>query len=66
MSLVAEVERVIHATTRGSVGLLRVECREGEIVLYGRCPSFACKKLVQESVMPLLGDSELVNAIEVG
>ena len=66
MSLVAQVEKAIVKATHNRVGLLRVESREGEIVVHGRCPSFTCKKLVQDSVMPLLGDAKFVNAIQVG
>ena len=66
MSLVDQVEKAILEATRGRVGLLSVESREGEIIVQGRCPSFTCKKLAQESVIPLLGDVRLVNEIRVG
>ena len=66
MYLVADIETVILEATHGRVASLEVETRENEIVVHGRCPTFACKKLVQDSVMPLLGDTKLINAIEVG
>ena len=66
MSLVDQVEKAILEATRGRVGLLSIESREGEIVVQGRCPSFTCKKLAQESVLPLLGDTTLINELQVG
>ena len=66
MSFEAEVEKAILEATHGRIGMLKVESREGEVVVHGRCPSFTCKKLVQDSVMPLLGSAKLVNEVEVG
>ena len=65
-SLVEQIERAILKATHGRVGTLNVETCEGQIVLRGRCASFTCKKLAQDVVLPIIGDIQLVNALEVG
>ena len=65
-SLVEQIERAILKATHGNVGTLKIETRADEIVLSGRCASFSCKKLAQDATLPLIGESRLVNTIQVG
>ena len=61
----AQIERAILQATHGRVGNLHVENGGSEIVLYGRCPTFTCKQLAQDSVCSLIGEARLTNRIEV-
>ena len=65
-ALVEQIERAILKATHGNVGTLNIESCGDEIVLRGRCASYRCKKLAQDAALPLIGESRLVNAIEVG
>lgn len=65
-SLADRIEQAIRQATHGRIGELSVESHQDEIVLRGRCATFTCKKLVQDAVVPLLGEARLVNAIRVG
>ncbi len=64
--LADRIEQAIRQATHGRIGELTVENRQDEIVLNGHCATFTCKKLVQDAVLPLLGETRLVNAIRVG
>ena len=64
--LVEQIERAVLKATHGRVGMLNIESCEEQVVLRGRCASITCKKLVQDAVLPIIGESRLVNAIEVG
>ena len=65
-SSVELIERAILKATHGNIGMLNIQKCAGEIVLRGRCASSSCKKLAQDAAIPLIGESRLVNAIQIG
>lgn len=61
----ARIRRAVRRETRGGVSQLKVEIDSRGVHLLGRCRSFYCKQLAQQSAMRLAGDSPLDNQIEV-
>ena len=59
------VRREILERTGGKIHDLRVEVRDTEVRLHGRCSTFYCKQLAQHAAMALIAGGTLVNEIEV-
>lgn len=51
--------------TGGKIHDLRVEVRDTEVRLRGRCSTFYCKQLAQHAAMALIDGGSLTNEIEV-
>lgn len=64
-SLSTRIERAVLLATHGRVGRLHINLCGDEIVLYGRCPTLACKMLAGETALALIGAARLVNKIEI-
>jgi osmotically-inducible protein OsmY len=61
----ARIKRAIRRRTNGDVQELAVELRLGILLLRGRCPSFYCKQVAQQTAMHLVPGEEIINEIEV-
>ncbi len=62
----ASIRRAILRQTNGGIQDLEVDLQSSAVRLRGRCSSFYCKQVAQQSAMLLMVDGEqLVNAIEV-
>ena len=59
------IKRAIRRHTSGDVQELAVELRTGILLLRGRCPSFYCKQVAQQTAMKMLPGEEIINEIEV-
>ena len=64
--LLARIKRAIRRKTSSGVQKLTVEMQADVVLLRGRCASFYCKQLAQQTAMSYLGDgAALQNEIEV-
>jgi hypothetical protein len=63
--LAITLARSIQQRTGNAVRELRVEVDRQSVRLFGRCHSFYCKQLAQQSVMAIAADMLLTNNIEV-
>jgi hypothetical protein len=65
-SLAKCVHRAILRLAPGRIRELRVDEREGQLILSGRCASFYCKQVAQHAAMDLAnGDRQIQNRIAV-
>jgi len=64
--LAAKIEHDILRVTRAAVRGLVVSVTPRSVTLSGRCSSYYQKQLAQHAALPLVGDTPLVNEIEVG
>lgn len=58
-----ELERVDHF--RGRTSLVKLESRDGRLVVTGKLPSFYLKQLLQTALMKVEGVRQLHNDVEV-
>ncbi len=67
LRLLARIKRAVRRKTNSGVQQLTVELQGEAIVLGGRCISFYCKQIAQETAMSFLrkGEDQLLNEIEV-
>jgi hypothetical protein len=61
----ARVKRAIRRQTSGGVQELAVEMHGDSLLLRGRCLSFYCKQVAQETAMNEFSGRPLINQIEV-
>ncbi|MFO0966008.1 MAG: hypothetical protein U0793_10550 [Gemmataceae bacterium] len=62
------VTQAAHALRRSShpaLRRLRVEGNDGALVISGKVTSYYLKQLAQETIMPVRGDLQLVNKVDV-
>lgn len=59
------LEREILTVAHGRVGDLQISVTGNSIILKGSCPTFYCKKLIQDAVLRLTGEATLRNDMEV-
>jgi hypothetical protein len=62
---IEEVERLLRQRLRGQVACLRVLVRDEQVVLQGRACRYYVKQLAQVVVLQEMGNTVLVNEIEV-
>ena len=62
----ARIKRAIRRNTSGGVQELAVEMQGDSLLLRGRCLSFYCKQVAQETAMSEFSGRPLINQIEVG
>lgn len=65
IAIAAQIERAVLLATHGRVGKLHVDQRGNQILMHGRCPTLSCKRLAEDAALLLVGDSMLVNKIEI-
>jgi hypothetical protein len=63
--LALRIERQVRSQTNDKVRELRVEVRRSGVTLFGRCGTFYCKQVAQQTAMALIEGRPLVNQIEV-
>ncbi len=64
--LLARIKRAVRRNTSGGVQKLVVEMHLEGVRLSGRCSSFYCKQVAQQTAMSLLSEAtQLLNEIEV-
>ncbi|HEY2880878.1 MAG TPA: hypothetical protein VGJ15_00560 [Pirellulales bacterium] len=61
----ARIKRAIRRQTSGGVQELAVEMQGDSLLLRGRCLSFYCKQVAQETAMSEFSGRQLINQIEV-
>ena len=59
------IEDEIQRATHGNIAYLEVADHDDAFVLRGCCPTFSCKKLAQDAALALIGDTTLINQIQV-
>lgn len=59
------IEEEILRATHGNIAYLDVADHDDSFVLTGCCPTFSCKKLAQDAALGLIGDTRLINQIQV-
>lgn len=60
--------QAVHALRRSShpsLRQLRVEGTDGALIITGRVNSYYLKQLAQETIMPVRGELQLVNKVDV-
>lgn len=63
--LVRNISRLIRRETNLGVQEMKVEYRDGQLILSGYCRTFYTKQIAQEAALKLLGEVSLVNKIRV-
>jgi hypothetical protein len=61
----ARMERLISCRTWGRVQGVRVEMREGKVVIFGRAPTYYVRQLALAAVAEVLGKNQQQLEIEV-
>ncbi len=59
------IEDEIQRATHGNIAYLEVADHDDAIVLTGCCPTLSCKKLAQDAALALIGDTMLINEIQI-
>jgi hypothetical protein len=63
--LAATIEHVVWRATGAAVRDLRVEIRQEQVILTGRCRTYYTKQVAQHAAMQTAGGWDLLNLIDV-
>ena len=59
------IKEEIQRATHGNIAYLEVADHGDAFVLTGCCPTYSCKKLAQDAALGLIGNTRLINHIQV-